>query len=83
MNYILVLVVYSVLSTGVYQKRETQTWPLPRDLCIQLGKQALADPTLNNRDAKLTTVKCIPTPRKRKVFPQDEIQLPSYDQLNI
>ena len=83
MNYVLILVIYSILTPGIYMKKEIKTWPLTSDTCQRLAKKAMADPELNKPTSYLMTAKCIPVKKQPEVFPQDEIQLPKARQLNM
>lgn len=73
MNYILVLVIYSILTPGVYSKKTIEVWPLDLKTCKILAKKSMNDPKLNVPTKYLTSATCIPVIAKKKVFPQTEI----------
>ena len=72
MNYVLILVIYSILTPGIYSKKTIKTWPLDIKTCKFLAKKALEDPKLNMKTKYLETAKCVPVLKKKKIFPQTE-----------
>lgn len=63
---------YSILSPGLYEKKETKVWPLTKAQCIFLAKKLMEDPKLNNETHYLETAKCVPNLPKKKIFPQNK-----------